>query len=166
MSTLTEEFKDVEYRRAYAESFANTVIATQLRLLRGEMTQAEFAELVGMKQSRISAMEDENYASWSTKTLKEIAAKKDVVFLGRFVSFGELLQWSSRLSEEVLKVPSYANDPLANQDPITAHGTYWIASTTGPVRVINYSRAPMLRIVASESTGRENIAYEKEATRG
>lgn len=108
--SLKEEFKDQDYRRAYAESFANTVIATQIRLLRGSMKQAEFAELVGVKQSRISAMEDENYSSWSTKTLKRIAASRDVVFLGRFVAFSELLEWSRRFSEDALRVASYADD--------------------------------------------------------
>lgn len=53
-------------------------------------------------------MEDENYSSWSTKTLKRLAAAKDVVFLGRFVSFGELLDWSRRLSEAALSVTSFA----------------------------------------------------------
>lgn len=113
--SLRDEFKDRDYRRAYAESFANTIIATQLRLLRGELTQAEFAELVGMKQSRISAMEDENYASWSTSTLRQVASAKDVVFLGRFVSFGEVLQWAGRFSEESMRVPSYASDSNSRQ---------------------------------------------------
>ena len=57
--SLKEEFRDKEYRQAYADSFANTVIATQIRLLRGSMTQKQFADLVGIKQSRVSAMEDE-----------------------------------------------------------------------------------------------------------
>ena len=73
--------------------------------------QQEFADLVGIKQSRVSAMEDENYSAWSTKTLKRIAAGKDVVFLGRFFSFGELLNWSRAMSEDALRVPSFSNDP-------------------------------------------------------
>lgn len=109
--SLKEEFQDREYRRAYAESFANTVVATQIRLLRGSMTQAEFAELIGIHQSRVSAMEDENYSSWSTKTLKHIAAKNDVVFLGRFMSFGELLDHSRLLGEKSLRVAPFVADP-------------------------------------------------------
>jgi hypothetical protein len=115
--SLKEEFKDREYRLAYADSFANTVIATQIRLLRGDKTQAEFADKVGMKQSRISAMEDENYSAWSTNTLKQIAGENDVVFLGRFVSYGELLDWSRRFSEEALAVAPFSNDPaFARED--------------------------------------------------
>jgi predicted XRE-type DNA-binding protein len=109
--SLKEEFKDREYRRVYAESFANTIIATQIRLMRGSLTQAQFADLAGLKQSRISAMEDENYSAWSTNTLKKLAAAKDVVFVGRFVSFGELLDWSRRLSEDWLRVAPFAADP-------------------------------------------------------
>jgi DNA-binding transcriptional regulator YiaG len=108
---LKNEFKDRDYRKAYAESFANTIIATQIRLLRGSMSQEDFADLVGVKQSRISAMEDENYAAWSTRMLKRIAAAKDVVFLGRYVTFGELLDWARRLSEADLTVSPYDDDP-------------------------------------------------------
>lgn len=109
--SLKKEFQDREYRHAYAESFANTIIATQIRLLRGAMNQKDFAQLVGMKQSRVSAMEDENYSAWSTKTLKKLAAARDVVFLGRFVSFGELLNWSRLMSEQTLTVTPFSNDP-------------------------------------------------------
>lgn len=115
MSTLREEFTDRDYRHAYADSLANTTIATQIRLLRGSMTQAEFAKRVGMKQSRISAMEDENYSAWSTTTLKQIAERNDVVFLGRFVSFGELLQWSASMSEIGWRPVPFSQDPAFTQ---------------------------------------------------
>ena len=124
--SLREEFQDETYRRAYAESFANTIIATQIRLLRGSMNQTDFADLVGVKQSRISAMEDENYSAWSTKSLKRLATGRDVVFVGRFVSFGELLDWSRQMSKESLTVSSFADDPafadgtLANESQIVA----------------------------------------------
>lgn len=109
--SLRDEFKDREYRRFYAESFANTIIATQNRLLRGKLTQKEFAALVGIKQSRVSAMEDENYSAWSTKTLKRLAAAKDVVFVGRYISFADLLEWSKdMMSEESLTVVPFEQD--------------------------------------------------------
>lgn len=116
MSTLKEEFKDREYRRAYAESLANTIIANQLRLMRGGMSQAAFADLVGMKQSRISEMEDENYGSWTTNTLKTIADKKDVVFVGKFMSFSELLDVARNMSEETLRPVPFDDDPVFRSD--------------------------------------------------
>src|SRR5688572_7172442 len=109
--SLHDEFQDRDYRRAYAESFANTIIATQIRLLRGSLTQQEFVDLVGIKQSRVSAMEDENYSAWRTKSLEKIAAGQDVVFVGRLFSFGELLNWSRAMSEDELRVLSFSNDP-------------------------------------------------------
>jgi predicted XRE-type DNA-binding protein len=153
MSTLKEELKDSEYRRAYAESFANTMIATQIRLLRGDMTQQEFGELVGVKQSRISAMEDENYSSWSTKSLKQIAGGKDVVFLGRFVSFGELLGWSTRFSKETLTVPSYRDDILANSDAKAENMIYTMAmdSASGVARVFVSRSSPMIKATKSRT---------------
>lgn len=113
--SLKDEFIDRDYRRAYAESFSNTMIATQLRLLRGETTQKDFAGLIGVRQSRVSAMEDENYSSWSTKTLRRIAAAKDVVFLGRFVSFGELLEWSRHMSPGTFGAIPFDQDPAFNE---------------------------------------------------
>ena len=133
--SLKKEFQDKDYRRAYAESFANTVIATQIRLLRGSMTQQEFADLVGMKQSRVSAMEDENYSMWSTKTLKKLAAAKDVVFLGRFFSFGELLNWSGSLSEAALTVNPFDRDPAFFDTPAATSSTTATYITTYTVSV-------------------------------
>lgn len=116
--SLREEFKDRDYRQAYAESFSNTVVATQLRLLRGSMTQKEFAELVGIHQSRVSAMEDENYSGWSTRMLRQIAARRDVVYLGRFYSFGELLNHHvTQFSENALRVPDFDHDPVFAERP-------------------------------------------------
>jgi predicted XRE-type DNA-binding protein len=146
MSTLKEEFTDTDYRREYAESFANTIIATQIRLLRGAMTQAEFAELVGVRQSRISAMEDENYSAWSTKTLKKLAAARDVVFLGRFVSFGELLNWSRRMSKADLTVSSFADDSTFTDsaepsEPIAAGTASEVNISTDGTKVVSFQRS-------------------------
>jgi predicted XRE-type DNA-binding protein len=167
--SLREEFKDREYRQAYADSFANTLIATQIRLLRGSMTQAQFADLVGMKQSRISAMEDENYSSWSTNTLKQIAARKDVVFLGRFVSFGELLNSSRAMSEVVLTVPPFAEDPAfaanegipgSSQSTTTSDafkgtskattGTVQVQTAGIPARPLSQPKLPLIMLVPAE----------------
>ena len=154
--SLRDEFKDTDYRRAYAESFANTVIATQIRLLRGSMNQTEFANLVGVKQSRISAMEDENYSAWSTKTLKKLARGKDVAFLGMFVSFGEILDRSRLMSAKRLTPVSFANDPAFGNAEVPSNTVVdlltWLANDTssetrirrgsGTIRNIEMANSP------------------------
>jgi hypothetical protein len=165
--SLKDEFKDEAYRRAYAESLANTIIATQIRLLRGQMTQTEFGELVGLKQSRVSAMEDENYSAWSTRTLRRIAAAKDVVYIGRFVSFGEMLDMSRRLSKDDLTVPSYAEEEHDNAAPsapglITARTTSESAGgyrcATGKVLYFNRSNDSFTRSI-SDSADDDSVEY-------
>src|SRR6266542_2067857 len=64
---LKKEFQNEDYRYAYDEEFSNSRIATQIKVLREqrELNQSALAELAGMKQSRISELENVNYNSWS-----------------------------------------------------------------------------------------------------
>ena len=84
-------FIEREYREAYAASELDTLLAMQIRVLREQRgwTQAQLAERAGMKQARISAMEDVNYQAWSVRTLKRLAAAFDLPLM---VSFGDWLR--------------------------------------------------------------------------
>jgi transcriptional regulator with XRE-family HTH domain len=117
MATMTnkriEKFRDEEYRHSYAASLLDTFIATQIRVLREqrEWTQAQLAERTGMKQSRISAIEDANYSGWSTKTLKRLARAFDVPLLVSFGTFGRLLGGLNEFNRADLERPTFDNDP-------------------------------------------------------
>jgi predicted XRE-type DNA-binding protein len=65
---LRPEFQDKEYRDAYAEDCLNTMIATQIKVLREQrkMTQGQVAEATGMKQPRVAVLEDSSYENWSS----------------------------------------------------------------------------------------------------
>lgn len=97
MSELTdnfrEEFKDKETRDIYADDLLNTYIATQIKVLREKhgWTQAALAEKAGMKQERISVLEDVNYEAWTANVLKRIAKAFDLRLSIKFESFGLLL---------------------------------------------------------------------------
>jgi transcriptional regulator with XRE-family HTH domain len=125
MSELTDrfktEFQDGETRHIYAEDFLNTFIATQLKVLREdrEWTQQVLAERAGMRQERISVLEDVNYESWSVKTLKRLAKAFDLRLSIKFESFGSFLKEYEKFHRDALKRPSFGDDP-AFQERVAA----------------------------------------------
>lgn len=131
--TFDKQFLDKEYRDAYADTFLDTSIATQLRVLREqrELTQGELADLCDMKQSRISTMEDVNYSNWSIKTLKRLAHALDVPL---FVSWGrwpDLMRSTDNFSRAYLQRPDFANDPQFTQHAEISQATTVNVSARG-----------------------------------
>lgn len=108
-----ERFQDREYRATYAESFLDTTIATQIRVLREQRgwTQGQLADYAGMKQSRISALEDANYSGWGVKTLTRLARAFDVPLSVTFGSFGRLLVEIDQFNRKTLERPEFKDDP-------------------------------------------------------
>ncbi len=127
-SPLREDFvtEDAEYRYAYAEDFSNTYIATQIKVLRDQrgMTQEGLAEAIGTKQSGISRLENVNYSSWKTETLRKTARALGVRLRISFETFGSLLGEDAEFSRESLKRPKFEDD-LAFKSPAgSATATY------------------------------------------
>jgi len=110
------KLENKEYRQAFAESFLNSHVATQLRTLRCSrgLSQGQLASLAGMKQSRISALENVNYSSWSISTLQRLAAAMDVALSVRFESFGQLVNTVQAFSADDLQVPSFEQEKNSN----------------------------------------------------
>jgi transcriptional regulator with XRE-family HTH domain len=116
MSELVEklqpEFQDEEYRRAYADDCLDTMIATQIRVLREQrgMTQGQLALATGMKQPRIPLLEDATYSNWSINTLKRFAKAFDVALSVKFETFSQLIHDFENLSRASLQRPAFADD--------------------------------------------------------
>lgn len=117
---LREEFRDKDYRYAYAEDFLNTFVATQIRVLREErnLKQEDLAQLIGTKQSGISRLENVNYSAWKTDTLRKIAKALGVRLRISFETFGTLLDDSARFSSENLERPEFEDDPVFQEEQI------------------------------------------------
>ena len=101
-----------QWRDGYVSAhISNTVAAqiTKLRTARG-WTQVELADHVGMRQSRISALEDPNWGNVEVATLRRLASALDVGLTVRFIPFSELAEWAATLSDDKLVVPSYAEE--------------------------------------------------------
>jgi transcriptional regulator with XRE-family HTH domain len=82
-----------DYREAYAEAFANEVLATQIQMLRKQrgLTQAQLGERIGSNQGRISVYEDEEYGRWSLDTLRKIASEFGLWVKISFESYSTLV---------------------------------------------------------------------------
>lgn len=102
---LLTDFLDKDYAHGYIDEFLNTEIATQIRVLREEqkLTQNELAVLAGMKQERISVLEDVYYDGWTIKTLKKLAEALDVTLKVSFESFTDRIKDVLNLSRESLQ---------------------------------------------------------------
>ena len=107
-----EEVKDEEYRHEFVSEHVIEGLAFQINLIRQARgwTQEELAKRCDMAQESISRLEDPNYGRYSLKTLKRLARAFDVALLVRFVSFGELGEWTVNLTPQKLKPPSYEEE--------------------------------------------------------
>jgi transcriptional regulator with XRE-family HTH domain len=92
VTKLRQELRDPEYSEGYAESFLNSFVATQIKVIREQrdMTQAELAREIGTTQAGISRIENVNYSSWSFRTLIKLARAFHVRLKVSFEPYGTL----------------------------------------------------------------------------
>jgi transcriptional regulator with XRE-family HTH domain len=118
---LITELKNKEYRDAFVSAHIDTGIPFQVRALREHrgLTQKELAERAGMKQERISAIENPNYKNaFTLATLKRLAYAFDIALIVRFAPISQLVDWELKLSSEALEAVSFDEDPYF-QPPVT-----------------------------------------------
>lgn len=123
VNTLRPEFQSEEYRRSYAEECVNTMIATQIKILREEreMTQSALASKAGMAQPRLSVMENADYSNWSVNTLKRLARAFDLALSVKFEAFSEVILDFEEMGKETLSRPSFRNDPIFRSQKVSTH---------------------------------------------
>lgn len=109
---LAEEFSDKEYAHAYLDEFTNMEIAAQIKSLREQRgwTQEALAEMSGMKQTRISKLEDIENDSWTLKTLRKLAKAFDVGIKISFVKVSDRIKDIQTISKESLEVAPRGED--------------------------------------------------------
>lgn len=114
---LVEQFRDKEYREAFADDFLDAYIAAQIRTIREQrdMTQQELADLIGTKQTGISRIENVNYSSWNIRTLKKIAYALGTRLHVSIETFGSLIEEGASFSRKALQRASVQDDPVLNQ---------------------------------------------------
>lgn len=109
---MWESLRDPEFRRQFIDEHINVGIAFQIRSLRNRrnLTQADLAKLLDVKQPLVSAWENPNYGKYTLSTLKEVAKVFDVGLLVRFVPFGLLVDWTTDLKPDAIAPPSFSEE--------------------------------------------------------
>jgi transcriptional regulator with XRE-family HTH domain len=111
--SLRSELRDREYSEGYAESFLNSYIATQIKVIREQrqMKQSDLAKEMGTTQTAISRIENVNYSAWNTKTLKKLARAFRVRLRISFETYGTLPDEVEAFDREGLQRAAREEDP-------------------------------------------------------
>jgi transcriptional regulator with XRE-family HTH domain len=111
---IFDELSDGEYRHGYLEEFVFDRLANQIKVLREQrgLTQARLAEAAGMKQTRISILEDSSNTSLNVSTLLRLAKALDVGLEVKFFPFSKVAEQIASFSLQSLNVPSYTQEAL------------------------------------------------------
>jgi transcriptional regulator with XRE-family HTH domain len=119
--SLRVELRDPEFSEGYAESFLNSYIATQIKVIREQrrMKQADLAREVGTTQTAISRIENVNYSSWNINTLKKLARAFRLRLMVSFETYGTLPDEVGKFTQESLQRAERENDPglLERKEP-------------------------------------------------
>ena len=118
-NSLKEAFKNKDYRHGYTDEFLNARIATQIKVLREQRqwSQTELANQAGMKQPRISVLEDVNYTSWSISILRKLAEAFDLTLSVSFEDFGTRAKDIEAFSRDNLERHSFPEDTYFQSKP-------------------------------------------------
>ncbi|HZZ17419.1 MAG TPA: helix-turn-helix transcriptional regulator [Candidatus Sulfotelmatobacter sp.] len=111
--SLRSELRDPEYSEGYAESFLNSYVATQLKVIREQrqMKQSDLAKEMGTTQTAISRIENVNYTAWNIKTLKKAARALRVRLRVSFETYGSLPEEVETFGRETLQRAAREEDP-------------------------------------------------------
>lgn len=111
---LRQSFADEEYRNAYVESFLNSYVAAQIKVLREDypLTQAELAEKIGTQQPGIARLENVNYSAWKVETLRKVARALGVRLKITFEEWGTLPNEIEHFNREHLMRVPFERDPV------------------------------------------------------
>jgi len=157
---LRNEFEDKEYAHGYVEEFLNSYIATQIKVLREERgwSQQRLATESGMKQERISVLEDVGYSSWTINTLRKLAWAFDLRLRVSFETFSSGIEEIRSFSSELLKRASREKDLSFAQSV----QTNWISGTAANQPFVTTSpgeeqRSRSLIDITQTSPGRPQI---------
>ena len=112
---LWKKFADPEYLKIYNESLIDTTVSTQIQVMRErrDWTQSDLAKRAGMKQSRISDMEDADYSSWTVTTLRRLAAAFGCGLIVRFAAPSEIVDWAESTSADAMNPPDFETEKRA-----------------------------------------------------
>jgi transcriptional regulator with XRE-family HTH domain len=122
LEQLRETFSDEEYRYAYTESFMNSYIAAQIKVLREEfgLSRDELARRIGTTKTIISRLENVGYSSWKLDVLKKLARALGLRLKIGFEEFGSLPEEVDNFRREMLLRVPFDRDPAFSPESVSA----------------------------------------------
>lgn len=102
---MISDLQQPEFSEGYAESFQDTYMATQIKVLREQngWTQEDLAKKIGTTQTAISRLENVNYCAWNIKTLRKLARVFRLRLKISFETYGSLIYDVESLSRVELE---------------------------------------------------------------
>lgn len=91
---LVRKLGNDAYRASYLATRLKTFLASQIRSLRGEASQAEFGKKLGKPQSVVSRLENPDYGNLSVQTLLEVADKLKLALIIQFIDWPTFLRFT------------------------------------------------------------------------
>ena len=114
LSNLWRKLTSRPYRNAFVAEQLLQGIPFQIRVLRNKRgwSQAQLATASGLPQQVIARSEDPDDGRLTFNIVLKIANGLDMAFVGRFVSFGALVDYfENELSEEAVQhIPTFAEE--------------------------------------------------------
>lgn len=132
-----EDLKDKDFRHSYMESHVKRFLAAQMKSLRGDKSQKEFAEILDTDQSTVSSRyENSEYGKNTLQTLLDIAEKLDIALVARFVSFPEFFKITSDYSDEAYAPSSYEHKQIESLTGVETKVTIRNPALSRPFEII------------------------------
>jgi transcriptional regulator with XRE-family HTH domain len=125
MKAIWKKMGRKAYRDSYVSAHISNTVAGQIAAMREARgwTQKELAERAGMKQARVSVLEDPNTENFEARTLKRIASALDVALTIRFLPFSDLVRWADTISDEKMNVRCFDQDFLSAAETCSGNVT-------------------------------------------
>jgi transcriptional regulator with XRE-family HTH domain len=151
--------KSPSYRDSYVSAHISNTVAAQISSMREdrEWTQSQLAEKTGMKQSRISTLEDPNYENVEIATLKRIASAFEVALTIRFVPFSELMSWAEHHTMRDLNVRPIEKDALQDVSWFTPDELHRGSQNSASAPIITYSEPDRATLIIGQAEDMENL---------
>ncbi|MBI2908612.1 MAG: helix-turn-helix transcriptional regulator [Chloroflexi bacterium] len=129
-NNVIRSLKNKNYRDSYVKASIRNGVALQIRAMREDRkwTQSELGARAGMKQERISTLEDLDYGAVNLNTLQRLASAFDVAVMVRFVPFSRLVDSLVDLKEADLAVPGFDDDALLEDRATTLDSQRMVVS--------------------------------------
>lgn len=106
LAHLARQLTSEKFRGSYLSRNVKAFLATQMRALRGDLSQTQFGKRLGKPQSVISRIENQGTTS-NIQTLVEIAQKLNLGLIVRFVDYPTYVKLNSSYTQADISPSAY-----------------------------------------------------------